>query len=133
MLPKLPLCTALRLSCATPRLPLTLLLQPPPLPDLQGTKFAKQLISSSVPHISYVIFATEMGKALANTCPCPFSCPSPPSPDLQGPKFAEQLTSLDPATVPIIAAAKLARVVAEPDFNIVTVGQVRKAQQHFHL
>lgn len=75
----------------------------------------------------------KWAKPLPTPAPAPSPAPSPPSPDLQGPKFAEQLTSLDPATVPIIAAAKLARVVAEPDFNIVTVGQVSKAQQHFHL
>ncbi|GAX79832.1 hypothetical protein CEUSTIGMA_g7272.t1 [Chlamydomonas eustigma] len=45
----------------------------------------------------------------------------------QGPKFADRLLGLDPGSVGILPAAKLARIVREPDFNIVSVERVSKA------
>jgi hypothetical protein len=40
----------------------------------------------------------------------------------QNPKLLERLASFDPSTASVMAAAKLGRITAEPEFNIVQVG-----------
>jgi hypothetical protein len=42
----------------------------------------------------------------------------------QNPKLLERLVSFDPSTTSVMAAAKLGRIIAEPEFNIVQVWSV---------
>lgn len=45
----------------------------------------------------------------------------------QSPKLLERLVAFDPRSITLLSMAKLHRIISEPDFNIVQVGQVSQA------